>query len=76
VLPGDLASTEKVLSFIAGEISPATYVNLMDQYHPCHRAHDFPPLERPVSGSEFRRAREIASRFGLREDRDRRWAFP
>ncbi len=76
VLPGDLASTEQVLSFIAGEISPATYVNLMDQFHPCHRAHDFPPLDRPVSGSEYRRACEVAKRFGLREDPDRRRAFP
>jgi putative pyruvate formate lyase activating enzyme len=76
VLPGDLASTEQVLSFIAGEISPATYVNLMDQFRPCHRAHRFPPLDRPVAGSEYRRAREIARRFGLREDPDRRRAFP
>jgi len=75
VLPGDLASTEKVLAFIAGEISPATYVNVMDQYHPCHRAHDVPPLDRPLSASEYRRAREIAQRLGLREDEDRRRAL-
>jgi len=76
VLPDDLANTEEVLAFIAGEISPATYVNVMDQYHPCHRAHDFPPLDRPLSAGEYRRACEIARRFGLRQDEDRRRALP
>jgi putative pyruvate formate lyase activating enzyme len=75
VLPGDLANTEQVLSFIADEISPATYVNLMDQYHPCHRARDFPPLDRPLTGGEFRREREIARRIGLPEGEDRRWGL-
>jgi putative pyruvate formate lyase activating enzyme len=76
VLPGDLASTQQVLSFIADEISPATYVNVMDQFHPRHRAHVFPPLDRRISVDEYRRARELARRLGLREDEDRRRALP
>jgi len=32
VLPDDLANTDTVLQFLAREISPNTYVNLMDQY--------------------------------------------
>ena len=37
VLPDNIADTEKVLDFIAHEISPNTYLNLMDQYRPCYR---------------------------------------
>ncbi len=65
VLPEDLANTEKVLAFIAGEISPNTYVNVMGQYHPCYRASDVPPLDRPITAEEYRRAREAATRHGL-----------
>jgi putative pyruvate formate lyase activating enzyme len=65
VLPEDLANTEKVLAFVADEISPGTYVNLMGQYHPCYRADDVPPLDRPITAEEYRRAREAATRHGL-----------
>jgi putative pyruvate formate lyase activating enzyme len=33
VLPGNLAGSDEVLSWIAREISRDTYVNIMDQYH-------------------------------------------
>jgi putative pyruvate formate lyase activating enzyme len=66
VLPADLAGTERVLAFIAGEISANTYVNLMAQYHPCYRAWNAPPLDRPLTREEFRRALELAERCGLR----------
>ncbi|MDY0270781.1 hypothetical protein [Trichloromonas sp.] len=26
------------MQFISRELFPETYVNVMDQYHPCHRA--------------------------------------
>jgi putative pyruvate formate lyase activating enzyme len=66
VLPEDLANTERVLAFIAREISTDTYVNVMDQYHPCYRAYDVPPLDRPITTSEYRRALDLARRYGLR----------
>ncbi|MGR9100467.1 MAG: radical SAM protein [Gammaproteobacteria bacterium] len=65
VLPNELAGTEKVLEFIAREISPTTYLNLMDQYYPCYRAGEIPELSRSVNASEYRIALEIAERFGL-----------
>ncbi|NIP73324.1 MAG: radical SAM protein [Gammaproteobacteria bacterium] len=73
VLPGDVANTEEVLRFVAEEISPDTYVNLMDQYYPCYRAQDYPPLDHPLTAPEYRRAQETAARLGLRRlDRRRR----
>jgi putative pyruvate formate lyase activating enzyme len=66
LLPGDLAATEKVLAFISREISRNTYLNLMDQYRPCYRADDYPPLDRPITATEFRAAIALAERFELR----------
>jgi putative pyruvate formate lyase activating enzyme len=66
VLPGNIAGTEAVLSFIANEISTNTYINLMDQYHPCYRAKDNPPLDRDLKEKEYREALELAGRLGLK----------
>ncbi len=65
VLPKDLAGTDRVLNFIAQEISPNTYVNLMDQYRPCYRADEYPPLDRPVRFDEYRPALKLAAKHGL-----------
>lgn len=35
VLPDNLADSERVMEFIANEVSKDTYVNIMDQYRPC-----------------------------------------
>jgi putative pyruvate formate lyase activating enzyme len=40
VLPDGLAGTEGVVKFLAEEISPNTYLNVMAQYHPCYHAAD------------------------------------
>lgn len=65
VLPGHLNETKQILSFLAKEISPNTYLNLMDQYHPCYRADEHPPLDRPLTRKEFQSARAMAVRLGL-----------
>jgi len=66
LLPGDLAATEKLLAFIANEISRNTYLNLMDQYRPCYRADDYPPLDRPITSAESQAAIALAEGFELR----------
>jgi putative pyruvate formate lyase activating enzyme len=65
VLPDNLAGSEQVLAFIAGEISPYCYINLMDQYHPCYRAEENPPLDRPLRAGEFETVLAMADRYGL-----------
>jgi len=65
VLPNDLAGTEEVALFLAEEISLNTYINVMAQYRPCHKAHDFPPLSRPISRQEFTEAVNLARKHGL-----------
>jgi len=72
VLPHGIAGTDAVLSFLAGEVSRNTYLNLMDQYRPCYRADEYPELERPISAAEYRAALASAARHGLaRLDRRR-----
>jgi putative pyruvate formate lyase activating enzyme len=72
VLPCDLANTDKVLAFIADEISRNTYLNVMRQYYPCYRAWSCPPLDRPITTEEYDRALAAADRHGLhRLDRPR-----
>jgi putative pyruvate formate lyase activating enzyme len=65
LLPGNIGGTDEVLRFLAREISPDTYVNLMDQYRPCYRATDYPQLDRRISRSELADARTRARRHGL-----------
>lgn len=65
VMPEGLAETREILGFLAREISPHTYVNLMDQYRPCGQAVDFPPLDRMLRPEEYRQALELAGRAGL-----------
>ena len=65
VLPGELAGTEQVLAFIAEALSRNTYINLMDQYHPCYRADEHPPLDRALHADEFGHALALAERYGL-----------
>jgi putative pyruvate formate lyase activating enzyme len=66
VLPERLAGTEEVLSFLAEEISVDTYVNVMEQYHPCYRADEYAPLNRTLTVAEFDEALAAARRHGLR----------
>ena len=74
VLPGDLANTETVLAFLAREISTDTWLNLMDQYHPCYKSGDYPPLDRPLAREEYEQALRLAEKYGLRRlDQRRRW---
>ncbi|MCD6518497.1 MAG: radical SAM protein [Anaerolineae bacterium] len=72
VLPEGLAGTAEIVRFLAKEISPNTYVNIMAQYRPCYRAHKLPPLNRPITREEYLEALRLAAEAGLhRLDRPR-----
>ena len=66
VLPGGLAGTDKVLRFIAHQISCNSYINLMNQYRPCYRADKYPPLDRLLMPGEYQEALALAGKYGLR----------
>jgi len=75
VLPNGLAGTENTVSFLAQEISPDTYVNIMAQYRPHYQANTVPQISRTVNVREFREAINLARRYGIhRLDKD--YALP
>jgi putative pyruvate formate lyase activating enzyme len=65
VLPHDLAGTETTLTWIRENLGEYVAVNLMAQYHPAHRAHSHPLLERGLTRDEYRAAAGVARRLGL-----------
>jgi putative pyruvate formate lyase activating enzyme len=65
VLPDGLAGTQAVMRFLADEISPATYVNIMDQYRPCGEIEQFKELQRRITPEEYEEALAAARAAGL-----------
>src|ERR687887_2731187 len=74
VMPGALDETESVLRFVADELGPDTYVNLMGQYRPAGRSERYEEIDRRPYPEELARAYEIADSIGLRrlDERSRR----
>lgn len=65
VLPGGLASSEKVFEFVATKLSQDVPVNLMSQYFPADRAVTDPILGRRVTKDEFAEAEKALHGWGL-----------
>lgn len=75
VLPNNLSGTDRIVHFLAEQISPNTYLNLMDQYRPEFKAHDYPELDRPVTREEFQAAMQLAENAGFHRLDQRRPIF-
>ncbi len=81
VLPNGLAGTREIAEWLAREISPETYVNVMNQYHPAGTVAQpdaparYRDVARPTTVSEFRAAVKEARMGGLRRFDQRRAAF-
>ncbi|MCG2721029.1 MAG: radical SAM protein [Thermodesulfovibrionales bacterium] len=77
VMPGGTAGTKEIMRFIAKEISPNTYVNIMDQYRPCGNAYRYPPLNRRITPEEYEEALKAAEEEGITrlDNRERRTIF-
>ena len=73
VMPGMLEETEAVLRFVAEELGPDTYVDLMAQYYPAGLVGGdgrdrYPEIDRHLYREEYLRAVEAARDLGLRLD--------
>jgi putative pyruvate formate lyase activating enzyme len=77
VMPGLLDETEAILRFVADELGPDTYVNLMGQYYPAGRTDKYEEIDRRPHRTELEQAFEIADAVGLRrlDPRSRRQAL-
>lgn len=60
VLPNDLAGTAEIVRYLADEISPHTYLNLMDQYRPAYKSHNYPAINRRLTKQEYNSALDAA----------------
>lgn len=65
VMPNDVANTREVMTFLAEKISKDTYVNVMDQYHPCGKAMADPNINRRITRNEHIAAVRWATDAGL-----------
>ncbi|HWR67576.1 MAG TPA: radical SAM protein [Desulfomonilia bacterium] len=65
VMPENLAGTAGVMRFLAHDVSRDTYVNVMDQYHPCYRAGDDLRINRRITAAEYGNALKEARRAGI-----------
>ncbi|WP_025270281.1 radical SAM protein [Hippea sp. KM1] len=66
VLPNRLAGTKEIVNFIAKEVSPNTYTNIMAQYRPLGLAYRFEEIARPITEEEYLEALLWAIEAGLR----------
>ncbi len=65
VMPNGVANSRDVLRFIAEEVSPDTFVNVMEQYRPMHEAQRHPEIGRPITAEEYGDAYLYARSLGL-----------
>jgi len=65
VMPGGVASSEAMLKFIAEEISVHSYVNIMEQYRPEYRAHEYPEINRRITHKEYLETIQWAKHYRL-----------
>ncbi|MDP2940751.1 MAG: radical SAM protein [Candidatus Omnitrophota bacterium] len=65
VLPNRQSGTEKIMRFIAEEVSRDTYISLMSQYLPLYQASKFKEISRRLKQGEYAEAKEIMEKNGL-----------
>ncbi len=74
VMPGGLSEAESIFRFLADEVSPDTWVNVMGQYRPAGEVSGerHKKISRKTSWLEVKEAKELARRAGLWRF-DERW---
>jgi len=66
VLPNNLAGSEKIFEFLAREISPNSFINVMYQYFPHFKSFEYPELSRRITDEEYQKAINLAKKTGLK----------
>ena len=67
VMPENRGDTAQIVRFLAQELSPDTYLNLMDQYYPAGKVSKdrYPEINRRLTSSEYAAALSEAKAAGL-----------
>lgn len=65
VMPNRVGGTREVLDWIATHLPKDTYVNLMSQYQPLYKAHQYPEIARRITREEYDEVVTHAKGLGL-----------
>lgn len=65
VMPNNVGGSKEVVRWIAANLPKDTFVNIMSQYTPTYRAHEFPEIARRITPAEYREVVEAAREAGL-----------
>jgi len=65
VLPNGISGTDKIMEFIAGDISVDSYISLMSQYIPYYKASGFKEISRRITIQEYEDAKKSMQKCGL-----------
>ncbi|MFO7873940.1 MAG: hypothetical protein R6U62_05615 [Bacteroidales bacterium] len=65
VMPENVAKSDQVVQWIANHLPKDTYLNIMSQYTPMYKAHDYPKISRRIYQSEYQQVVSAAREAGL-----------
>lgn len=65
VLPGNISQTEKIFEWVSENLPLETHISLMRQYTPFGKALETPPLNRAVTGREYKIAKDKLYNLGF-----------
>jgi len=65
VMPNRVAGTKEIIEWIAQNLPKDTYLNIMQQYTPTHKAFEYPEISRRITQEEFAEAVRWAKEAGL-----------
>ncbi|MBN1870400.1 MAG: radical SAM protein [Candidatus Omnitrophica bacterium] len=65
VMPNNVSGTKEVLQWVAANLPKDTYINLMSQYTPIYKAHQYPDISRTITEREYSDAVRWAKEAGL-----------
>ncbi|MFP3897270.1 MAG: radical SAM protein [Anaerolineales bacterium] len=65
VMPNDVGGSEQLMAWIAKNLPKDTYVNIMAQYTPAHKAYDYPEISRRINDEEYQKVVQKAKETGL-----------
>ena len=65
VMPSGVSGTKHVIAWIAKNLPKDTYINIMSQYRPMYKAHEYPAIARRITREEYGEAVRAAREAGL-----------
>ena len=65
VMPSSVSGTKEVIGWIARNLPKDTYLNIMSQYTPMYKAHEYPEIARRITREEYSEAIQAAKEAGL-----------